>query len=365
MQALLGILPVKAPSVSPHILVIFDNIAVIPSTEFFYLLLGNVNTHIVIIGNEHFKVNELKLPREVNIINLKPLSSLLTTQRLVHAIMKGCDTDDFIPYNEEQRMISCIAERTGGFPDIVDITSAVLDEQLKRNEQRIHSILQKFCEENMRDDNEWSQSEETPNLTEAEQITSDSVSASVVSTESVARNRQLQELQTLNQTVVKFITTLISILNLNPSEYRLLMSLHWYGAVPIPWGLIEILQSIIAPDGKFQHPFTKEQRSTAKHHNPSTRLVEMKLLRVYPSIIIVSAYPEATIFSHSTDSHSGYYYIPQVIIDVVGGQVCSVNDKDSLSTASDALDLYKVCDHTYVEVLNIILRQKRRCRSDS
>ena len=157
IQALSGIFPLTAPLMStPHILIIFDNISAIPLTPFFKELLKNTNTHIIVTFNPTQKPKDLikmidrELIRGMNTIDLKPLSSLLTTQRLVHAIMKGCDTDDFIPYIEEQKMISHITEQTGGSPDIIDVTSTMLAERLAKGdvEQR-RGILQEFCAKNV------------------------------------------------------------------------------------------------------------------------------------------------------------------------------------------------------------------------
>ena len=376
MQALSGIFPVAAPLTStPHnILIIFDNISTIPLTPFFKELLRNTNTHVIITFNpthtpkDLIKTIDRELIRGTNTIDLKPLSSLLTTQRLVHAIMKGCDTDDFIPYNEEQKMISHITEQTGGSPDIIDTTSTVLAEQLAKGdiEQR-RGILQEFCEENVvRDDNKSSQKEEAPIVTSIESRTeSDSVSATIVSTESVTRISQPKEKETLNQTtVVRFMTNLLQYLNLPQSDYFLLKALQWFGTTPIPRQFIEILQSIIVSASKHQRP--------AK--TPMVNLLSYKLLRVYPSTVIVkpanSQLPYSThAASSSIDStaansfiaDSDFYYVPQLVIDSLQSQMLPMDRDFSLTAAFKALSHFckeSDCDLTHAAGLANVLSSK-------
>jgi hypothetical protein len=360
---------------TPHILVIFDNISTIPLTKFFKELLRNANTHVIITFNpthtpkDLIKTIDRELIRGTNTIDLKPLSSLLTTQRLVHSIMKGCDTDDFIPYNEEQKMISHITEQTGGSPDIIDVTSTVLAERLAKGdvEQR-RGILQEFCEETVVANSERSQKEEAPKPAEAEaRIEPDST---VISTESVARKSQAEEKVTLNQTtVVRFTTNLLQSLDLAESDYFLLKALHWFGTTPIPRQLIEILQSIIVSASKHQRP-TK---------TPIVNLLSYKLLRVYPSTVVVkpskSQLPYSSTHAHtaaaslSTDfttsasfiADSDFYYVPQLVIDSVQDQLQPMDRDFSLTAAFKALSHYckeSDCDLTHATGLANVLYNK-------
>ena len=380
LQALSSIFPLAAPLAStPHILVIFDNISTIPLTEFFKGLLRNSNTHIIITFNptqtpkDLIKTIDRELIRGTTTIDLKPLSSLLTTQRLVHSIMKGCDTDDFVPYNEEQKMISFITEQTGGSPDIIDVTSTVLAERLARGdvEQR-RRILQEFCEETIvvATDVEGSQKEEATKPAKAEaRIEPDCGSATIISTESVARNSQTEEKKSLNQTtVVKFTTNLLQSLDLSQSDHFLLKALHWFGTTPIPRQLIENLQSIIVSASKHQRP-TK---------TPMVNLLSYKLLRVYPSTIIVkpaksqlpySSTHSSAAASLSTDSNtstsfiadSDFYYVPQLVIDSVQDQLQPMDRDFSLTAAFKALSHYckeSDCDLTHAAGLANVLYNK-------
>ena len=82
---------------------------------------------------------DCELIQGTNAIDLKPLSPLLTTQKLIYTIMKGHGTDDFVPYNEEQKVLSLTTEQTGGSPDIIDTTLA---ERLAKGQSMLTTMWQ-------------------------------------------------------------------------------------------------------------------------------------------------------------------------------------------------------------------------------
>ena len=264
-------------------------------------------------------------------------------------------------------MLSLISEHTGGSPDIIDVTSTVLAEHLSNGdvEQR-RGTLQEFCAESIVI-GESERKEDAPKLAKTEErVTSDSASASVISTESVARNSQPEEKQMLNQsTVVKFTTNLVKSLDLPQSDYFLLKALHWFGPVPIPRDLIEILQSIIMSASKHQRP----------SKTPIVNLLSSKLLRVYPSTIIVkpassqlpystnAATLSSTIDSTATTfiADSDFYYVPQLIIDSVRNQLQPMDRDFSLTAAFKAINHYSKesnCDLTHAAGLANVLSSK-------
>ena len=265
-------------------------------------------------------------------------------------------------------MLSLITEQTGGSPDIIDVTSTVLAERLaKGNVEQRRSILQNFCDESIvMDDSESRRKEEAPKITNVEErIASDSACATVVSTESVARNSQSEEQETLNQTtVVRFTTNLLQSLDLSQSDIFLLKALHWFGTTPIPQDLIEILQSIIVSASKHQRP--------AK--TPLVSLLSYKLLQVYPSTVIVkptssqlpysatnattpsSAITSAAAISFISDSD--FYYMPQLVIDSVQAEMQAMDRDFSLTAAFKALSHYckeSDCDLTHATGLANVL----------
>ena len=314
---------------------------------------------------EFVKTIDRELIRGTNVIDLKPLSSLHTTQRVVHAIMKGCDTDDFIPYNEEQRTLSLITEYIGGSPDIIDVTSTVLVERLSQEDgiKQRRKVLEEFCEDVIeREDSE--RNSESPELTKAEE----QFPLSMVATESVAKTKcdDDEDKALKTSTVVSFTSNLLKYLNLPQTDYFLLMALHWFGPIPIPHKLIEILQSLIMSANKSQSP----------SKGPFVNLLSSKLLRVYPSTVIVT--PTSSTPSYSTPTStasiksdsasalslihdSDFYYVPQLICDAIKHQLEPM-DKDFSLTAT--LKALKHCckedgqDLTHVAGLTNILSNR-------
>ena len=193
-------------------------------------------------------------------------------------------------------------------------------------------------------------------------------SATVVSTESVARNSQPEEQETLNQTtVVRFTTNLLQNLDLPQSDIFLLKALHWFGTTPIPRDLIEILQSIIVSASKHQRPA----------RTPLVNLLSYKLLRVYPSTIIVKPASSQLLYSATNAatpssatasaaaisfiSDSNFYYMPQLVIDSVQAEMQAMDRDFSLTAAFKALSHYckeSDCDLTHATGLANVLRSR-------
>ena len=311
------------------------------------MLLKNTNTHIIVTLNATSKPKDLvktvdrELIRGTNVIDLKPLASLHATQRLVHAIMKGCDTDDFIPYNEEQKMLSLITEHTGGCPDIIDVTATVCANRLSRGDTELRrNTLEEFCEKVI----ERQDSEENSRSPEPEGEEEDHFPSSVVAAESEAASKKLldEDKPLRSATVVGFTSNLLKYLDLPQTDYFLLMSLQWFSPIPIPRELIEALQSLIKSANKDQIPTSK---------TPFDNLLSAKLLRVYPSTMIVkptaskppSSYSSSSASSYSSDSSLAYiqdsqfYYIPQLIGDAIRKRMEPIDRDFSLTAALKAL----------------------------
>ena len=285
-------------------------------------------------------------------IDLKPLSPLHATQRLVHAIMKGCDTDDFIPYNEEQKMLSLITENTGGSPDIIDIAASVCANHLSHGDTNSRrSDLEELCENVFkRLDSETSSEASEPRREEEEEGL---FPLHVVAVESATSKKTPDRYDEITINLLKY-------LNLSPSVFFLLMSLQWFGPIPIPCELIEILQSLIMSANKDQSPSSKM---------PFDNLLSARLLRVFPSTVIVqpatskplpaslvNSYPSATTLSYVQDSD--YYYVPQLVCDAVRNQMKQIDKDFSLATVLKALQLYSkesCCDLTHAAGLANVL----------
>ena len=223
------------------------------------------------------------------------------------------------------------------------------------------SVLQEFCDENVVD-GVIVKAEDTPKVAKVnDRVTSDSASESVVMMESVASIPE--EERSLNpSTVIRFTTNLLNGLKLPQSDYFILKALHWFGTTPIPKDLIEILQSIVM--------------SASKHHRPSKtpflNLLSHKLLRVYPSTVIVgpanSQLPYSTTAASAGTStlstaasfitDSDFYYIPQLVIDSIKSEMRPIDRDFSLTTVFKSLSHYSresSCDTTHATGLANVL----------
>lgn len=98
-------------------------------TSWLYMMLNRRNTHTILAVHSDLHMTKLtkeisvKLLRGVDLMQLKPLSEVQATQRLVYAICSNCD---FVPHNLEQGMLAQIAEQTLGSPDLVEVTAALI-----------------------------------------------------------------------------------------------------------------------------------------------------------------------------------------------------------------------------------------------
>lgn len=271
-------------------LVILDNLESLPpTTSSLHTLLNRNSTHIIIILYSPSALHTLrkqvdtKLMRGVNVMELKPLSELHSTQRLVHSVLSRCD---FTPYNKEQRMLADIAEKTMGSPDLVELTAALLSKYIEEEEEEEGEgegeggFLEKFY-------NRMTSSEEAD-----------------------------------------FAVHLVKDFNLSRSDFFLVSTLSLFGAVPIPRCLVEEIQ-LLAVSASPHLP---------SKHSPLAYLTANHLLNVYPSTTLhspASHTATTTTTTQTRPSHlnspalteSDFYYVPEVICDAVK---CCMDDRDLL-----------------------------------
>lgn len=270
-------------------LVILDNLESLPSTSSsLHTLLNRSSTHIIILLYKPSALHTLrkqidsKLMRGVNVMELKPLSELHSTQRLVHSILSRCD---FTPYNKEQRMLADIAEKTMGSPDLVEVTAALLSKYIE--EEGEGKFLEKFY-------NRMTSSEEAD-----------------------------------------FAIHLVKDFNLSRSDFFLLSTLSLFGAVPIPRCLVEEIQ-LLAVSASPQLP---------SKLSPLAYLTANHLLNVYPSTLLHSSASHLTTRpSHHLYTpaltESDFYYVPEIMCDAVR---CCMDDRDllfSFAAARRSLDRF-------------------------
>ena len=248
--------------------------------------------------------------------------------------MKGCDTDDFIPYNKEQKLLSLVTEHTGGCPDVIDITSTVCAERLSQGDtDSRRKVLEEFHKDVIE--------RQDDDLDELEQ----------------EDNKLAIPVMAHKEDIIRFTRNLLKYIDLPQTDHFLLTSLHWFGTIPIPRELIEILQSLITSANKDHTPSSK---------TPLDNLLSLKLLQVYPSTIIVeptastqlsltssTPSPSSPSFASSStldSSSSGlsyvrdsdFYYVPQLVSDAVRHGLEPMDRDFSLVTTLEALKHFVV-----------------------
>lgn len=258
------------------ILIILDDLVNFPLEDSAYLqdLLSKNNTHLIVVTNsevalESFKKDvDVHLMRGTNITELKPLSDLHSTQRIVHAVMSR---SNFIPYNEQQEVLAEIANWSRGSPELVEVISSLLRKYI--DDQGDDAFLESFY-------NDMSSDSDTPD---------------------------------------DFVMRLLQCCRLSQSALLVLNALSLLGPVPIPHFLVEKVELLALSA-------SSDSTSTL---SVVTSLISSGLLCVAPSPVIASPVStgESTADVSSSTHEAEYYYIPQVISDTV---CTSMSTKDWL-----------------------------------
>jgi len=261
-------------------------------------------------------------------ISLDPLSVLHVTQRLVHGIMTRCD--EFAPYNREQEIIATIAEKSLGSPDLVDIISALLGKFISEAEEEGSSgsvsFLERFnsrfcsavysrscsisystcssCDEEVSADMDDSRSGDTGSVPPIEE-----------------RLKQLD----LNQPHLfdgDFISHLIDGFQFSKSEFLMLATLSLFNTAPLPFALVQQIQSLI------------QEALPGDSHSPMQSLLSASLLHHHPSPVL--AKPTST----PSSSHliePANYHVPSIISKTVCENLTKADLVFSLTLAYTSL----------------------------
>lgn len=124
-------------------LFIFDGLSQMSSIEPLIRVIKSQYVHIIVLSMSCESVDKLmkeidqQLIRGCKVHNIQPLSSIHSTQRIVHSLMKD---DEFTPTNSDQQVIEKLAEYTTGSPVIVDVASQVVYSSFHEKSLPIQSI---------------------------------------------------------------------------------------------------------------------------------------------------------------------------------------------------------------------------------
>ena len=285
-------------------------------------LLGNHYTHIIVTLNSSVPPDSMvreidhHLLRGTSLVQVRPLSTLHTTQRMVHAILT---CSHFAPHNREQMVLNQLAEKTCGSPEIVDITSSLLQQCLEESEEEEEGEGEgEFLEQFISKIQEPVEGE-SPILSEPPSPPPSSDEAATVEQEVLGEFTDTQ-----------FTLQLINACDLPHTDYFLLCVLSTFGPVPVPRDMVETVQSLVVT-AKFGKP--SQARNT-----PLANLLAHRLVHVYPSTIIAApAGVQEMERAGDKSLESEFYYVPQLVSDALDTKMEQVDKVFSITTAYRAL----------------------------
>jgi len=312
-------------SFSQPVLVVLDNIQSLPDSEYLMALFRSHHTHIIVTLNSSsppdaiVKEIDTQLLRGTSVIQVKTLSTLHITQRIVHAILSH---GHFTPHNKEQHALAHLAERTCGSPAIVDITSALLQRCLEESEQRgegereeeEEGFLKEFLKKIQQPEEELHTPQRPP--------------SPLPSTEGAAVKQE--DLSQFTDT--QFTMQLIDACNLPHTDYFLLRILSTFGPVPVPRALVEIAQSLVIT--------AKFGKQSQAGKTPLANLLAVRLLRVYPSTIVVppsGVQIQRDVKENVSNLESEFYYVPQLVSDALDSKMEQMDQVFSITAAYRSL----------------------------
>ena len=313
------------------VLVVLDNIDHMPQFSDFPTslidLLKHPRTHIVAISKTYGPPDALvreidhKLLRGCEVVDVKPLSMIHTTQRIVHTILSA---HHFIPSKEDQKILEKLAQFTSGSPALIDVIAALflseMEHESQNTSQDTHDTLVKFNNRLLLDEVGPSTNpvtvvgHEPPKRTENEREISDS--AGPPDQDSWHTNSHYDSWQA--------VTTLIGQCSLDTEEKLLLFAMSIFSCIPVPMGVVTEVSSMILQASQKPHIST----------NVYSKLFQMQLVKRYPLPVIL--HPSLGVQQSSTEPET--VYVPQHIAQAIWKDMMSPLDKVvALSTMYKAL----------------------------
>ena len=309
------------------VLVVFDHIDQMPqfsdpSTSLMGLLKQS-NTHIVVISKNYTLPDALlreidhQLLRGCNIIDVKPLPPIHTTQRIVHSILSA---HHLPPTNEDQNIFEKLAQFTSGSPALIDVTAALFLSQMEHNSQNesqdTHDTLVSLNSQLSLDEIDPSAKPVTKVRRELPKGTAKSREISKNVHDNIISIRDPEQDPWCTSSPYdswQAVTTLIDQCSLSGEEKLLLFAVSMFSCSPIPMSLVTEISSMIAKATQKSHI------STSLH----SKLFQMQLLKRYPLPVIL--HPSLGVQQLSTESE--FVYVPQCIARAIWKDMMSDGDK--------------------------------------
>lgn len=312
-----------------QVLVVLDGMKSLPQENDFQPLLKSRSTHIILISYSSQQPDKLRkeidqqLIRGWSPITIQPLSTVHTTQRIVHCIMSQIH---FTPLNREQKLLEGIAGLTSGCPGLINVTNIVLQHCITEAGDRYSSsvdtdFLSQFASKVPLLTKGWSTLTDTP--------PSPSFSSSLMFPEVSVRAGSFK--------TDNYLAELIDALNLPPAHEFVLRILSIFAPLPIPLSLTDIIQRLV---------IRATQGSTGPGRgvpNSIANLLSAKLLRPYPSPVIrpptnsSSPSSSSTVKPHSLHKQEKYLFVPQLVQDTLWEHMDDTDVVFTITTAYKAL----------------------------
>lgn len=342
-----------------HVLLIFDSLLDLPPpSSYLHALIQRNNTHIIfIIEENHYSPENLKrqvdktLLRGTNGMQLRPLSELHVTQRLVHGIMTKCE---FAPYNREQDILAKVADKSLGSSDLVDVISALMskyiDEEGSGFLERFHSeVCSVTCSRSCSVDYSTSCSVDSSNSFSMEDKNTEEIKVEEKEGEGFERRKNEEDvnkkewkeemkLKEGGKTEVEeksdgrifdgdFVSQLINSFHLSKTDFFVLSTLSLFGTAPLPHSLVEQIQLVV-------QEASTDRRGT---RTPLETLLSASLLNYFPSPVI--SRPCSALSPNVTLTESSFFCMPLIISQAVREYMDPKDLLFCLSTAHRSLEL--------------------------
>ena len=297
-------------------------------------LLRRPHTHVVAISKTCAPSDALlreighKLLRGCKVIDVKPLSMMHTTQRIVHAILSA---HHFVPNDEDQKILKKLAQFTSGSPALIDVIAALFLSEMKHDSQiasqDTHDTLVNFNDLLLLDEVEPYTNpvtvvgHEPPKRTASEREMSKNVYNNI---DLVRPPDQDSWCTNFPYDAWQAVTTLIDQCSLSAEEKLLLFAISMCSCTPIPMGVVTEVSSMILQASQKPHIST----------NLHSKLFQMQLIKRYPLPVIL--HPSLGVQQPSTEPE--IVYVPQHIAQAIWKDMMSPVDKVvALSTMYKAL----------------------------
>ena len=309
----------SAKETADCVLVVVDGIKSLPKSDALLQLIKSRSTRIIVISHTSQPPETLRkeidqqLIRGCSPLTIQPLSTVHTTQRIVHTIMSHTH---FTPLNREQRLLEKIAGLTSGCPGLVQVTNALLQHCIEETEKIENSSKFDFLDQFtsrislLADQRHTSHVDPSPSSVPSGDV-------------AMARSRAGSFVTD------SYTSELITAFQLPPAHEFVLRTLSVFSPLPIPLSVTDIVQRLVV---KATQGSTGPGRGAP---NSITNLLSAQLLCSYPSPIV--RLPDTNSPTRSPIRQEKFMFVPQLVQDALWEQMEDTDKAFAITTAYKAL----------------------------